>query len=62
MKRHNWRNAYIICNTHKNNIDIDLEKLVPYNENEILFLPFTEFRIENITTEIKYEKKYLRLN
>ena len=57
MINHHWRNAYIICKTVKNNIDLDLEKLNPYNEKEILFLPFTEFIVENITSEMKYNKK-----
>ena len=51
------RNAYIICNALKNNIDIDLEKLNPYNEREVLFLPFNEFRIDKVFSEIKYGKK-----
>ena len=57
MKKHDWRNTYIICKTSKNNIDIDLEKLNPFNEKEVLFLPFTEFIVEKVSTEIKYNKK-----
>ena len=57
MKRNIWRNSYIICNAHKNNIDIDSEKLNPYNEKEVLFLPFTEFIVEKISSETKYGKK-----
>ena len=57
MKKHNWRNAYIICKTIKYNIDIDLEKINPYNEKEVLFLPFTEFIIEKVSSEIKFNKK-----
>ena len=57
MIEHSWRNAYIICNALKNNIDIDLEKLNPYNEREVLFLPFNEFRIDKVFSEIKYGKK-----
>ena len=57
MKRHDWRNTYIICKTIKNNIDIDSEKLNPYNEKEVLFLPFNEFIIDKVTSEIKYNKK-----
>ena len=57
MKKQNWRNTFIICNTSKNNIDIDLEKLNPYNEKEVLFTPFSEFRVEKISSEIKYKKK-----
>ena len=57
MKKNKWRNAYIICNALKNNIDIDLEKLNPYNEREVLFLPFNEFRIDKVFSEIKYGKK-----
>ena len=57
MIRNDWRNSYIICNTHKINIDIDLEKLNPYNEKEVLFLPFTEFIVDKISPEMKYGKK-----
>ena len=57
MIKNNWRNTFIICNTSKNNIDIDLEKLNPYNEKEVLFTPFSEFRVEKISSEIKYKKK-----
>ena len=57
MKRNIWRNSYIICNAHKNNIDIDSEKLNPYNEKEVLFLPFTEFIVDKISSETKYGKK-----
>ena len=57
MKNDCWRNAYIICNALKNNIDTDLEKLNPYNEKEILFLPFNEFKVEKVFSEIKYGKK-----
>ena len=57
MAQNAFRNSYIICKTVKNNIDIELEKLNTYDEKEVLFLPFTEFRVEKVTTEIKYEKK-----
>ena len=57
MKKQVWRNSYIICKTIKNNIDIDFEKLNPYNEKEVLFLPFTEFIVEKISSETKYNKK-----
>ena len=57
MKKHNWRNAYIICKTIKNNIDINFEKLNSFNEKEVLFLPFNEFIIEKVSSEIKYNRK-----
>ena len=57
MIKQNFRNAFIICKTIKNNIDIDVEKLNPFNEKEVLFLPFTEFIVENINSEIKYGRK-----
>ena len=57
MIKHNWRNSFIICEAKKNNIDIDSEKLNPFNEKEILFLPFTEFFVEKVLSEIKYGKK-----
>ena len=57
MKKNKWRNAYIICETIKTNIDIDYEQLNPYNEYEVLFLPFTEFKIKKIYSENKYGKK-----
>ena len=57
MIRNDWRNAFIICKAVKNNIDIDLEQISPYNEKEVLFLPFTEFIVEKISSEIKYGKK-----
>ena len=61
MKNNKWRNSYIICNNIKTNIDIDSEKLNPYGEKEILFLPFTEFRVEKISIENKYEKKIYKI-
>ena len=58
MKTQTWRNAYIICKTFKNNIDIDLEKLNPFdNEKEVLFLPFTEFIVEKVYSGEKFNKK-----
>ena len=57
MRKNTWRNAYIICKTIKTNIDIDYEKLNPYNEYEVLILPFTEFRVEKIYLENKFNKK-----
>ena len=48
---------YYICSTHKNNIDIDSEQLNVYNEKEVLFLPFTEFIIDKVSSDIKYGKK-----
>ena len=57
MKTSNWRNSYIICNANKNNIDIDYENLNPFQEKEVLFLPFTEFRVENVFFEQKNLKK-----
>ena len=57
MKNQQWRNSFIVCKTVKNNIDIESENLNPYNEKEVLFLPFNEFRVEKISSEIKYGKK-----
>ncbi len=59
MIKNQWRNSFIICKTFKNNIDIDLQQLNTFNEKEVLFLPFTEFRVDKVSSEIKYEKKYL---
>ena len=57
MKKQNFRNSYIICTTQKNNLDIDYEQLSPINEKEVLFLPFTEFIVEKVSTETKFGKK-----
>ena len=57
MAQNEWRNSLIICKAIRNNIDMDLEKLNSYNEKEILFLPFTEFIVEKISSETKYGKK-----
>ena len=57
MKNDNWRNSYIICNANKNNIDIDYENLNPFEEKEVLFLPFTEFKVEKVSLEKMYQKK-----
>ena len=57
MMKQNFRNAFIICKTTKNNIDIDFEKLNPFNEKEVLFLPFTEFKVENVSSKMQYGKK-----
>ena len=55
--KNNFINSLIICKTTKNNIDIDFEKLNPLNETEVLFLPFTEFKVENIYYIQQYGKK-----
>ena len=57
MKKNKWRNAFIICDAIKTNIDIDYEKLNPYNEYEVFILAFTEFKVEKIYSENKYGKK-----
>jgi hypothetical protein len=57
MIKNNFRNSFIICKTFKNNIDIDFEGLNPFNEKEVLFLPFTEFKLEKVSSIIKYGKK-----
>ena len=57
LKEQSWRNTFIYCNTFKNNIDIDFENLKMFSEKEILFLPFTEFRVEKIIIEKKYDRK-----
>ena len=57
MKNNPWRNSYIICKTFKTNIDIDYENLNPFNEKEVLIPPFTEFKVEKIYSEYKYNKK-----
>ena len=61
MENDEWRNSFIICKTFKNNIDIDLENLNPYDEKEVLFLPYTEFRVEKISFEKKYGKKIFNI-
>ena len=57
LKMHEWRNTLFICKTLKNNIDIDFEKLNYFNEKEVLFLPFTEFKVQKIIIEKKYNRK-----
>ena len=57
LKSQQWRNTLIICKSVKTNIDIDYEKLNPYNEKEVLFLPFTEFIVNRISIQFKYGKK-----
>ena len=54
MKKNSWRNTFIICDTLKTNIDIDYEKLNPYNEYEVLIPPFNEFKVKKIYSENKY--------
>ena len=56
MKKNSWRNTFIICDTLKTNIDIDYEKLNPYNEYEVLIPPFNEFKVKKIYSENKYGK------
>ena len=56
MKNQEWRNSYIICKTIKNNIDIDYENINPFREKEILFLPFTEFIVNKISSEQNFGK------
>ena len=57
MTKQKFRNSFIICQTIKNNIDIDFEQLNPYNEKEVLFLPFTEFKVEKISFEEREDRK-----
>ena len=57
LKNQKWRNAFITCETIKNNIDIDYENLNYFGEKEVLFLPFNEFRVEKIIIEKKYDRK-----
>ena len=57
MEKNAWRNAYIICKNSATNIDIDCEKINPFNEKEVLILPFTEFKVEKIFSEFNYGKK-----
>ena len=57
LKMNEWRNSLIICKTIKNNIDIDFENINYFGEKEVLFLPFTEFEVEKITIEKKYNRK-----
>ena len=57
MIQQNWRNSFIICKAIKNNIDIDFEKLNPFGEKEVFFLPFTEFIVEKVSSGIKYGRK-----
>ena len=57
FQEHKWRNAFIYCNTIKNNIDIDYENINFFSEKEVLFLPFTEFRVEKISIEKKFDRK-----
>ena len=57
MIKNHWRNSYICCETIKNNIDIDSEGLNPFNEYEVLLLPFTEFKVEKVSCKIDYGKK-----
>ena len=52
-----WRNSFIICEAIKNNIDIDFENLNYFAEKEILYLPFNEFKIIKISSEIKFNRK-----
>ena len=57
MEIDSWRNAYILCENTKTNIDIDSENLNPFNEEEVLILPFTEYKVQKIHSENKYNKK-----
>ena len=57
MAKQKFRNSFIICQTIKNNIDIDFEQLNPYNEKEVLFLSFTEFKVEKISSEEREDRK-----
>ena len=52
-----FKNTFIICKEAKTNIDIDFEKLSPFSEKEVLFLPYTEFKIEKVSNQIYCGKK-----
>ena len=57
LKNDEWRNSFIYCKTIKNNVDIDFENLNYFAEKEVLFLPFTQFKVEKIIIERKYNRK-----
>ena len=57
LKQHEWRNVLIYCNTIKNNIDIDYEKLNYFDEKEVFFLPFTEFKVVKIDEKKEFGRK-----
>ena len=57
MIKQSWRNTLIICKSVKINIDIDFEKLNPFNEKEVLFLPFTEFKVEKVSNKTESGKQ-----
>ena len=62
LKQHEWRNVLIYCKTIKNNIDIDFEKLNYYDEKEVFFLPFTEFKVFKIGKEKKDKNMEIKNN
>ena len=57
LRDHSWRNSFIICEAKKSNIDIDFENLNYFAEKEILYLPFTAFKVEKVRSEMKFNKK-----
>ena len=59
LENQEWRNAFIYCDTIKNNVDIDYEHLNYFGEREVLFLPFTQFRVDKVNVEKKIIEKYL---
>ena len=57
LRDQSWRNSFIICEAKKSNIDIDFENLNYFAEKEILYLPFTAFKVEKVRSEMKFNKK-----
>ena len=57
LRDQSWRNSFIICEAKKSNIDIDFENLNYFAEKEILYLPFTAFKVEKVRSEVKFNKK-----
>lgn len=57
MIKNNFRNSFTTRKTFKNNTDIDFEGSNPPNEKEALLSPFTEFKLEKVSSIIKYGKK-----
>ena len=58
LKLDPYRNVLFLIETKKNNIDIDIEGISKFgNEQEVLFTPYSKFLIKNIDKTIFMNKE-----
>ena len=56
------KNILFIIKTKENNIDIDLEQISKYNEEEVLFLPYSKFLVKKKAKQYLIIKRFMWWN